>query len=30
MLTTTAWTHLGLVAPADAAIAIVPQPGLFD
>jgi holliday junction DNA helicase RuvB len=30
MLTTTAWTHLGLVAPADAAIAIAPQPGLFD
>ena len=30
MLTTTAWSHLGLTAPADAAIAIAPQPGLFD
>jgi Holliday junction DNA helicase RuvB len=30
LLTPTAWTHLGLTPPADAAVAASTQPGLFD
>lgn len=30
LLTATAWTHLGLTPPAEAAVATAPQPGLFD
>jgi Holliday junction DNA helicase RuvB len=30
LLTPTAWTHLGLTAPAESAVPTAPQPGLFD
>jgi Holliday junction DNA helicase RuvB len=30
LLTPTAWTHLGLTPPADAAALAASQPGLFD
>jgi Holliday junction DNA helicase RuvB len=30
LLTATAWTHLGLTPPADAASVPAQQPGLFD